>query len=220
MASKKGINISTKHIQIEKASSTAFAAVAIASVLVSFSIVFLNILWGTARYNSKVHTAQEEVRDTLKANLEAVGDLENSYRNLEIGSDLIKQQPTDKKNSEVVLDALPSKFDYPALVSSINNLAKRSGVKLKSFQGTDTGEDALQFSTTPAPVEIPLNIQVEGSYDRVKQFLRATELSIRPIHVTSLDISGSDNLLRVSAGINVYYQPAFDLSLTEKEVEE
>ena len=216
---KKTLNISTKHIKIKKASSTVFAAVAVASIVISFSIVFLNILWQTSQYNSRVHSAQESVRDTLNANLDTVEDLQSSFANLEVGAPLVPNQPADKKNSEVILDALPSKFDYPALVSSINNLAENTDVSLSSFAGNDLGEQAVQKTNKPTTVEIPLTVGVEGSYDSVKKFLKGIEDSIRPFEIETIDISGTDSLLRVNVSLNTYYQPAFDLELTSQEVQ-
>lgn len=216
---KKSLNISTKHIQMKKASSTVFISIAVASVLVSFCIVFLNILWNTSKYNTRVHDAQEMVRDTFENNLSAVPELQSSFKNLEIGANLIADQPEDKTNSEVVLDALPSKFDYPALVSSIDNLAKTTAVKLASFQGVDLGESAEQSSTDPAPVEIPVILEVEGSYEAIKIFLKGVEDSIRPFEVTRIELTGTDDALRVLVNMNTYYQPAFNLNLETRIIE-
>ena len=215
----KGVEISTKHLQIQKASSTVFATVAIASVVVSFCLVFLNILWGTAQFNSRVHDKQEDVRDLLEDNLKAAPELEESFKNLEISASLIPEQPDDKKNSEIILDALPSKFDFPALVSSINNLAKETSVSLRSFQGTDVGEEAAQSSNRPEPVEIPFIIEVEGKYEAVKKFLRGIETSIRPFEVKKLNLSGTDGNMRVNVEAVTYYQPAFNLEVTTEVVE-
>lgn len=215
----KSLNISTKHIQIKKAASTVFAAVAVASIVISFSIVFLNILWQTSQYNSRVHNAQERVRDTLKANLAAVDDLRASFSNLEIGAPLVPKQPADKKNSEVVLDALPSKFDYPALVSAVSNLAEQTDVDLRTFQGNDLGEGAVQKTNKPTTIEIPIDIGVEGSYESIKKFLKGIEDSIRPFKVVTVDIAGTDSQLRVNVSMVTYYQPAFDLELTTQEVQ-
>lgn len=205
------IQISTKHLQIQKASSTVFLAVAMAAVVVSFCLVFMNILWGTWQFNSRVHTAQEGVRDTLENNLKIAPDLEQSFSNLEISAAIIPDQGPDKSNSEIILDALPSKFDYPALVSSIDNLAKETSVKLISFSGNDVGEDAQESSNNPSPVEIPFIMNVEGEYDAVKKFLRGIETSIRPFEVLSLNMQGSDQNLRVTVDAVTYYQPAFSL---------
>lgn len=214
----KGLNVSTKHLQIKKASSVVFLTVAAASVVVSFSIVFLNILWGTSQFNAKVQDKQEETRDTLIDNLEVAPKLQQSFNNLEIGGELIPGQQNDKKNSEVVLDALPSKFDYPALVSSINNLAKTTSVSLSSVQGTDIGEEAAQTSNSPEPVEIPITVEVEGPYDSIKKFLQGIENSIRPLNVINMNLSGTDKNLRATVVLNTYYQPAVNLNVESEEV--
>jgi Tfp pilus assembly protein PilO len=210
--------LTTKHLQIQKAASSIFLTVAAAAVVVSMSLVILNILWGNAKYNSKVQGLQEETRDTLKANLAIVPDLRNSFENLEIGADLIPEQGVDKKNSEVVLDALPSKFDYPGLASSIDNLARRSSVKLEAFKGTDLGSGATQSSPNPAPEAIPFSVEVEGPYSSIKKFLQGIEDSIRPLKVTRVSLTGTDDKLRASFDMETYYQPAFDLTVRKEAV--
>lgn len=220
MASKNKIgSISTKHMQIKKASSQTFAAVAVASVIASMSLVLINILWGTAQYNIKVQDEQEKVRDVLIANLEVVPDLESSFRNLEIGSDLLEKQPAGKSNSEVILDALPSRYDFIELAASIDNLAKEASVNLDSFRGTDLGSDTIQSSPNPTPQSIAFSMEVEGSYAAMSKFLRGIETSIRPIKVNSLSISGTDDKLKASISAETSYQPAFDLDVQTKVVQ-
>ena len=218
MASKQ-VGTSTKHAQIKQASTQTFIAVAVASVIVSMSLVSINILWGTSKFNNRVHNAQESARDVLKANLEAVGPLNESFERLEIGSNLIPDQSGDKKNSEVILDALPSNFDFPELAASINNLAEKSGVVLESFSGIDLGAEAVQTSPNPEAQQIPFNLEVEGSYDSVSKFLRGIENSIRPIKVLTVGLTGTTNKLRATVTAETSYQPAFDLTIQKEAIQ-
>lgn len=218
MASKKN-NTSSMHGQITKAATQTFIAVAIASVVVSMSLVLLNILWGTAKYNSRVQGQQEETRKVLQSNVEAAPELEKSFRNLEIGDNLLTGQPDDKKNSEVILDALPSKFDFPALATSIDALAARSSVELDTFSGVDLGSGATQSSASPEPEVIPFNVEVKGSYASITKFLKGLEDSIRPISVVSIKLSGTDSNLTASIKAETNYQPAFDLTIQKEVVE-
>jgi Tfp pilus assembly protein PilO len=117
-----------------------------------------------------------------------------------------------------VLDALPSKFDYPALVASLSNLAELTSVNLQSVDGIDLGQEAEQLSSSPTPVEIPITVDIEGSYTAMKKFLAGIENSIRPLDVQSINISGTDSNLRISLAIKTYYQPAFDVQVGKKEV--
>lgn len=209
----------TKQAQIKKAGSTVFIAVAIASIIVSMSLVLLNILWGNARYNSKVQGQQEIARDTLETNVQVFEELQVSFDELENSNELIPQQPDDKKNSEIILDALPSAYDFPALTSSINNLATMSAVEIQRFEGVDLGEDALQSSNAPTPESIPLEISVEGSYESIAKFLENLENSIRPINVKSLSMNGTTGSIRADISLETYYQPAFDLTIEKETVQ-
>lgn len=216
--SGKSSGSSTKHTQIRQASTQTFITVALASVLVSMALVMLNILWGTAQFNMRVHEKQEIARDALEANIAAVGPLTESFERLEIGSDLIPNQPGDKNNSEVILDALPSRYDFPELAASLNNLAEVSTVQLKSFRGTDLGSDAIQSSPAPFAESIPFSVEVEGSYQGVTKFLSNLEKSIRPMKVLSVGMSGTDSKLTANINIETQYQPAFDLTIRKDGV--
>lgn len=218
MAGNKVEGTSAKHVQINKASTQTFIVVAVAAVVVSMSLVLLNILWGNAKFNSKVHGRQEQARDQLIDNIAAVGPLQESFERLEIGADLIQGQPEDKKNSEVILDALPSRFDFPELAVSIDNLARQSSVTLTSFRGTDLGESALTSSPSPFPEQIPFIMDIEGSYQDITVFLSNLENSIRPIKVQSIEMSGIDSKLSISVTAETSYQPAFDLTIQEEGV--
>ncbi len=215
----KDSSFSIKQSQIKNASAKTFISVAVASVIVSISVVLLNILWNTSKYNARTQDLQTTARNTLKDNIEVVKELEKSFTTLELSSKLIPDQSIKKSNSELVLDALPSKYDFPALVSSINNLAQRSAVKLTSFQGVDLGSSAEQSSTKPVPIDIPFNIEVEGKYDSIAKFLKGMESSIRPMKVMVLNLSGTDSRIHASLTVETYYQPAFDLSIEKRVVE-
>ncbi len=217
MASKKP-SVSSKNSQIQKASTQTFASVAIASIIVSTSVVIINILWSNANYNSKVHGVQEEARDTLQSNIDVTAELEESFRRLEIGADLLSDQDPDKKNSEIILDALPSKFDFPELATSMENLAESSSVNLESIGGTDLGSEAASSSPTPVPTSIPFTLGIDGDYASINKFLQGLENSIRPIRVVSINMSGTSDSLRVTISAETTYQPAFDNTIQTQVV--
>ena len=208
-----------KHAQIDKASTQTFAAVTVAAIVVSMSLVLLNILWGTSRFNTKVQGELEIARDALQTNLERVGPLQESFNRFEIGDNLIPDQEEEKKNSELVLDALPSKFDFPELAASINNLAEEAGVELSSFNGTDLGSDTSGSSSNPRAQEIPFSMRVVGSYSGISKFLRGIENSIRPITVLSIDLTGSSSNLQASVTAETVYQPAVDLTIQKETIQ-
>lgn len=210
--------ISTKTQQIEKANSTLFIAIIIASIIVSFSAVFIQILWKQGRFNAKVISAQETVRNDIEYNLETIPKLESELVVLENADDLLANQG-DKKNSAVILDALPSKYDFPALATSFDSLAKRSGVKLIMFEGDDQGDLAVSSSPDPTPVEIPFTVGVKGNYEGVVKFMNTLENSIRPLIVKNVEIKGKSGELELNLQVRTYYQPSVDLNTTKRTIE-
>lgn len=210
--------ISTKTQQIEKANSVLFATVVIASIVVSFSLVFVQILWKQGRFNARVISAQEVVRDDLKWNIETIPKLEAELVVLENADDLIKGQG-DKTNSQIVLDALPSEYNFPAIATSFDSLAKKSGVKLTTFKGQDLGDAAPKTSPEPTPTEILFDVGVEGSYENIVKFINSLEVSIRPMKVKKLALAGNTGKLTLDLSLSTYYQPAIDLNLTKRTVE-
>lgn len=215
----KPMNVTAKHIQIKKASSTVFTAVVIASVIVSFSLVFLNILWGNAKYNTKVQEKLTTARDTLSDNLDKVNDLNTGFRTFEGSAKLIPDQEDNKSNAALVLDALPSRYDFPAVASSMSNLAARTNVTLRAFDGADLNAESPRSSMTPAPTEIPFSVTVEGTYVAVRDFLNGLQNSIRPMNVKTVNYVGSDGALVATFEVVTYYQPAFDTTISKEVIE-
>ena len=78
----KDSSFSIKQSQIKNASAKTFISVAVASVIVSISVVLLNILWNTSKYNARTQDLQKTARNTLKDNIEVVKDLEKSFTTL------------------------------------------------------------------------------------------------------------------------------------------
>ncbi len=213
-------SVSSKNMQIQKASTQTFIAVTIAAVVVAMALVALNFLWGTAKYNDKVQSRQEEARDTLESNVEVIPDLEEAYRVLELSGALTPDQEPEKENAEVILDALPTKFDFAELAASMENLAKKSSVQLEGFSGVDEGSDASVAVPDPEPLPLPFSVNVSGEYTAVAKFMRGLENSIRPMKVVSVSLTGTSNRLQATFNIETSYQPAFDLNIQKEVVAE
>lgn len=199
---------SGKRSAIESAKSTMLMSVIVASVLISFSVVALNFMWDMRGYNSRVIGAKREAEDTLKQNLANVPQLQQSYQLLEEGS----------VKPETVLDALPSRYDFPALATSVSSLVTRSGLVINSFTGTDLGESAVQSQAQPQPVDIPFQLTVEGSYESIKKFIQNLDRSIRPMKVEKISLSGTNENMQAELDITSYYQPAVSLNSETVEV--
>lgn len=199
----------SKRSRIDKANSTVFIVVAIASVVVVVSLTSIRFLWNQRQYNSRVITEKTIARDRLFSNL----------TNLEA---LTKQLPELDKNiisdQRAILHALPPQYDYAGLVSSINFLARESSVVLSGSIGEDQSMTAERSSSNPQPVEIPIAITVKGRPSNVKGFLEILERSTRTFKVTSLEVTGSNNELIASINASTYYQPVANLDIQTEEI--
>lgn len=200
---------SGKRQAIDKAKSTVLVTVVIASIVISFAVVALNFLWDLRGYNTRVLGEKQAAKNTLVQNVANAEQLKTKFESFEQG---------DIKSQEI-LDALPSKYDFAALITSIDVLAKRSGMLLDGFVGTDDSEQAPQSAVSPAPLEIPFNVTVVGRYDDLREFIQNLDRSIRPMSVNSISISGNDSNIKAEIAITTYYQPQADINVETKEIQ-
>jgi hypothetical protein len=133
----------------------------------------------------------------------------------------------DGTNATIISHTLPSKYDFPALISSVENLLFLSGVKVNSIGGTDTSVATLgtatptvptNSATASAPVPIPFNFTVEGPYTTIQTCIATLQSSIRPIQINSITFEGNDTDLIMTVDAQTYYLPTTGLSITTKEV--
>lgn len=224
----KGIQVSTKRIQIDKANSTIVVAVAVAAFLIAFSLVSTKSLLARRSYQSKVSSAQEESLEKLKTNINSVKELKIKYNefvdrqeNMIGGSSTGKGQ-SDGDNARIILDALPSKYDYPALASSIEKILDDRNYTVKSITGTDDEvqqNNAENLGSTQQAVEMPFSMAAKGSYSGMVDVLKAFRLSIRPIHVQVLVLKAEEgSAVELSVQGKSYFQQQRSLNITEEVI--
>lgn len=201
---------SSKYTLIKKASSNMFVAVVIASILVSFSVVSIKFLLDLRSFNAEVQTQQAGIIDSLNQNITNYESLSEDYENFTGGSDLIGNQG-DRDNTTVVLDALPSKYDYPAIVTALENITRISRVQLVGISGRDEVESAITSDPTPEPIDINMSIAINGNYRAIQRFMSTLERTIRPYAIVNVTFSGTDDDLRATFDLLTYYQPAVDV---------
>ena len=155
-------------------------------------------------YNSRVIKTKTEARDQLTTNLKNIDKLSQQFGEL---------NSSETTNSKTILHALPPVYDYAALASSIDSLASLSGVSSDTNIGEDTSSSALNFATTSQPVEIPLNLNIKGSYDAIRTYIDNLERSIRPIQIQALTYTGTNSDLQILIEAKTYYQPARSLDV-------
>ncbi len=203
MNQKKSKQLS-KREQMTNAGSTVFIVIAVSAAIVMFSAMSMRFLWQQKNYNSRVIGAKTEARDQLFSNIENVDKLSQQF---------VELNTSETTNAKTILHALPPRYDYAALASSIDALASLSGVRSDTNIGEDTSESAIDFATTSSPVEIPLSLDVSGSYDAIRVYIENLEKSIRPIEVLSVTFSGTNGELKALIEARTYYQPARSLDV-------
>lgn len=207
------MKLSMKQIQINKANSTMIIAVAISAAVIAFSLVACRALMQKRNYQAKVIGAKEKAADQLEANIEAANSLSAAYQTfINTPDNVIGGNPKgtgekDGDNAKIILDALPSQYDFPALTSSLEKILA-SNYKVDSITGTDeeiTQNHAEQ--TTPQPVPMPFTITVTTNLEGAKNLLSLFQRSIRPIKVQSVEATGDNNELKLTVAATTYYQP-------------
>ncbi|MEO8785204.1 MAG: hypothetical protein ABI221_02775 [Candidatus Saccharimonadales bacterium] len=219
------IKTSSKHLQIDKANSTMVLTVAIAAFIVAFSLVASRALLNKSSYQGRVIAAKEKASNQLKANVSAASSLTTAYKAFVSSDDnIIGGNPSgsgqkDGDNAKITLDALPSQYDFPALASSLELILTQNNYKIGSITGTD--DELAQQNTqspSPAPVTMPFTVDVDANLDSAKNLLDIFQKSIRPISIQTLDISGSNNDLKLNVTANTFYQPAMNLKIQTKVI--
>jgi len=216
----------TKRALIDKANTTTVIAAAVAAFLVVFSVVASRALFSQAMYQNRVITAKKDTLHQLDENLAARDDLVKSYEAfVSTSQNVIGGNPAgtgdrDGDNAKIVLDALPSKYDFPALASSLEKLATNQGLQIEGIIGTDdeVAQSGGQSAAAPQPVPMDFQLTVKGAYQQVQGLTEVFEKSIRPIQMQKLTINSSEG--NVTAGITAqtYYQPEKKLELRKKVV--
>ena len=207
---------SAKKVLIDKANATVVVTVCIATFVTIFSLIAAKSLLSQSSYQSRVVSARETARDQLKANITAADNLSQSYQTFEssvqnvIGGSSTGNGEHDGDNARIVLDALPSKYDFPALTTSLEKLAKGQSLTLTGISGIDDESKQQGAATSDAPkaVEIPFTVSASGGYDSIQNLILVFEHSIRPFSINKLDFkAGASGGLTVSVDAKTYYQP-------------
>ncbi len=212
----------TKRVQVDKDKTVIFVTVAAAAVISVMALMISKGIWSQSSYLGKVADQKEVAVRQLKANKASADQLKSSYDAFKsqspnlIGGSATGEGPRDGDNARLVLDALPSKYDFPALTTSLEQLL--FGYKVNGIVGND---DVViqQANTTSAPVEIPVTVDFTANYDGVKTLIDTFDKSIRPFHITRLEFRGSNSNLQTTFAMKTFYQPEKTVEITKKEVQ-
>lgn len=198
--------------------------VAIAAFLVVFSLVASRALWVRMMHQRHVIQQKEATRNQLEKNIDTVDELQVAYAAFTGTSDnVINGNPKgtgdkDGNNAKIVLDALPSKYDFPGLTTSLEKMIKSNGSSINSISGIDEEVNQSSESSSQGPVEVPFELSATGNYQSTQDLLTLLQRSIRPIQAKTLELSGTNNDLILTLNAVTYYQPERSLTVQTKVV--
>lgn len=222
-----GKGITTKRVLIDKTNKSLVIFTAVAAFLVIFSLVASKALFSQLTYQNRVIDEKHITVARLRSNLEAGKKLETSYKAFTgtttnvIGGDANGAGERDGNNAKIVLDALPSTYDFPALATSLEKLMTSvNGLTITGITGTDDqiAQSANSSAGTPQAIPIPFTVAVSGNYQAIQEMVSKFEKSIRPIQIQTMTLSGEQANLTLFVNAQTFYQPAKELTIGSKVV--
>lgn len=220
------MQISTKRLLIDKTNSRIVIYTSIAAFMVVFTLVSSNTLIHQATYQNRVIAAKKQAVSQLKTDVQSTSNLVTAYKAFVstpqnvIGGDPNGTGPKDGDNAKVVLDALPSKYDFPALATSLEKLLTSQNVQIQSISGTDdeVAQSGGDSSGNPQPVPMPFQVSVSGDYQSIQNLIGVFNSSIRPFQVQTMLISGNESNMTLTMTAQTYYQPEKVFNVSTKVV--
>lgn len=217
---------SAKRVMIDKANARIVAYVSIAAFILVFSLVATKTLISQGAYQNRVISVKRKAVNQLKSDITATTQLKTAYDAFNsTAQNVLGGNPDgigarDGSNAKIVLDALPSSYDFPGLTTSLETLLGDQKVKITSIAGTDdeVAQSSNQSSATPQPVPIPFTTVTEGNYQDAQNVVNAYQHSIRPMQLQKLDLSGGSGNLTLTVTAQTFYQPAKSLNIKKQVV--
>jgi hypothetical protein len=221
-------NANSKRMQISKATATMVIVVSVGAFLSVFSLMASRTLLSQRGYQQRVITGKEKARDTLKSNVDAIAQVKESYRKFStsetnvIGGSSNGANGRNGDNPKIVLDALPSKYDFPALATSLDILLSDARFSDTGVTGVDdeVAQKDNKDSANPVAVEMPFELGLTADYQGIKDFVHNLYVSIRPIQLKSIGLNADeDNDIRAVITAKTYYQPSKVFKIEEKPLQ-
>lgn len=217
----------TKRTLITKANSTMVIVTGIAAFVVVFSAVASKALISQASYQNRVIAVKKQALATLESDLSARDSLVSSYKTFVgtpqnvLGGNPDGTGDQDGDNAKIILDSLPSKYDFPALATSLEKLISSQGLTIIGISGTDEEitQAVNQSEAEPQPIAMPFQLQVGGSYESIQSLVDVFRRSIRPFQVQKIEISGDEGSMTATIDAQTFYQPEKNLTIKSEVVQ-
>ena len=217
----------TKRGAINKANARMVAIVAVAAFISIFCLVASKAVFSQTQYQSRVTKEKQIARNQLQENLKAFDDLKASYQAFDsaainvINGNSKGSGDNDGPNSKIILDALPSTYDFPALVSSVEKILASQGVSVSNIAGTDdqVNQQGNETSPNPEAVEVPFSFTVNNSdFTAMSKVISVMQKSIRPMHIDQITLTGGGSNMTMIVKAHTYYQPGKSVDVSTKVV--
>ncbi len=216
----------TKRALIGKANSNMVAATTIAAFIFVFTLVAGKSLLSQMAYQNRVISTKKTALAQLKTDLNARDNLQASYNSFVaqnpnvLGGNAGGTDAQDGDNATLILDSLPSSYDFPALTTSLEKIINNQQLKILSITGTDlqATEGNKQTSPTPTAVAMPFQVNVNGPYQLIQNLNDVLLHSIRPFQVQTIELSGDESSMNATFTAQTYYQPGKTLNITNEVV--
>ena len=216
----------TKRGLVLKANSTIVVVTSVAAFVIIFLLVASKTLLGQAMYQNRVATQKKVALVQIKADITTSKSLISSYDAFNnaavniIGGSSVGTGANDGPNSRIILDALPSSYDFPALVTSLEKIVSTRGLTINGIQGVDdeVAQQTNVSSPTPQPIAIPFQIVAKGNYAAIQALIGDFQNSVRPFQIQKETISGGETDMTLTITAHTYYQPAKTLNVGSKLV--
>jgi Tfp pilus assembly protein PilO len=178
-------------------------------------------LIGRYVYQTNQNKAQDETIELLEKKKQDIAALKPNF-------DAIKAQGAGgKSEAELILNAMPTDEGFRQFVGMIENMAQKTNVRVSSLSkpGAGAGGAAAAVGLNSG-VALPSGVQssqvsvpVEGSFNNVIAFLKATENSSRVMDFVSMSIESTTGNVSVSPTFKIYWQAPANIQPTQRELQ-
>jgi Tfp pilus assembly protein PilO len=198
----------TEKLTKNEMSAQKVVTIAIVSTIVFVAIagLALKMLIPDIFTNQKVLSATFTARTAIDTKKSDAISLLSDYHNL-------------GKQADTVQQGMPSDVAFPELINVMEHMAGSSGVQLQSVAPNQAVASApASASGVTTAQSTGFSIQLTGNYAAVTQFIKDTELSLRPMRVNDITLTGSSNSLTATMDLTTYYQSSANINDTTETI--
>lgn len=217
-------------LKISKGDSSLMILAGISSFIIVFSLLGIKSMISQASYQGRVIKARNASIDQLNKNIANANILSTHYSSVFEGNSpanviggkndkALSSQPPNGDNGTIILHALPTSYDFPALLTSVSKILTTNSVGGQAIGGSDLSVTFKSDpSSSPQPTSVDLNVSGTATYTNAQKLINDFEKSIRPYDIKTLSLNGNQSSMALSFDVTTYYQPAKTTTLTSKEI--